>query len=86
MRIRWTTRIVLATGVLTLIAGVAAGGGPAHAAATGSASAAIASAATAATATAASAPGNAWAVGYTGTFGRTKTLIVHWNGKKWSLL
>jgi hypothetical protein len=33
MRIRWTTTIVMATGVLTLIAGVAAGGGgSAHAA------------------------------------------------------
>jgi hypothetical protein len=39
MRIRWTTRIVMATGVLTLIAGIAAGGGSAHAATTGPASA-----------------------------------------------
>jgi hypothetical protein len=33
MRIRWTTRIATAAGLLTLIAGIAAGGGPAHAAA-----------------------------------------------------
>ncbi len=32
MRIRWTTRIALAAGVLTLMAGIATGGGPAHAA------------------------------------------------------
>jgi hypothetical protein len=39
MRIRWTTRIMMAMGILTLIAGVVAGGSPAHAAARGSASA-----------------------------------------------
>jgi hypothetical protein len=34
MRIRWTTRIATAAGLLTLIAGIATGGGgPAHAAA-----------------------------------------------------
>ena len=32
MRIRWTTRIALAAGVLTLMAGIATGGGQAHAA------------------------------------------------------
>ena len=32
MRIRWTTRIATAAGLLTLIAGIATGGGPAHAA------------------------------------------------------
>jgi len=31
MRIRWTTRIATAAGLLTLIAGIATGGGPAHA-------------------------------------------------------
>jgi hypothetical protein len=31
MRIRWTTRIAAAAGLLTLIAGIATGGGPAHA-------------------------------------------------------
>jgi hypothetical protein len=36
MRIRWTTRIVMAVGVITLIAGVVAGGGPASAAQAGS--------------------------------------------------
>ena len=43
MRIRWTTRIAMAVGVLTLIAGVAAGGpGSASAArAAGTATAAI---------------------------------------------
>jgi hypothetical protein len=35
MRIRWTTRIAMAVGVITLIAGVAAGGGPAGAAQAG---------------------------------------------------
>jgi hypothetical protein len=32
MRIRWTTRIAMAVGVLTLIAGIAAGSGAAAAA------------------------------------------------------
>jgi hypothetical protein len=36
MRIRWTTRIAMAVGVITLIAGVAAGGGTAGAAQAGS--------------------------------------------------
>ena len=27
---------------------------------------------------------NAWAVGQTGTAGRIKTLILHWNGKTWT--
>jgi hypothetical protein len=35
MRIRWTTRIAMAVGVITLIAGVAAGGGTAGAAQAG---------------------------------------------------
>jgi hypothetical protein len=35
MRIRWTTRIAMAVGVITLIAGVAIGGGPASAAQAG---------------------------------------------------
>jgi hypothetical protein len=35
MRIRWTTRIAMALGVITLIAGVAAGGGTAGAAQAG---------------------------------------------------
>jgi len=35
MRIRWTTRIAMAVGMITLIAGVAAGGGPARAAQAG---------------------------------------------------
>jgi hypothetical protein len=41
MRIRWTTRIAMAVGVLTLIAGVAAGG-PASASTGRPASAAVA--------------------------------------------
>jgi len=42
MRIRWTTRIAMAVGVLTLIAGVAAGGpGSASAARVGTATAAV---------------------------------------------
>lgn len=36
MRIRWTTGIAMAVGVITLIAGIATGGGPASAAQTGS--------------------------------------------------
>jgi hypothetical protein len=39
MRIRWTTRIAMALGVITLIAGIAAGTGPASAAPAGSGSA-----------------------------------------------
>ena len=79
----------MATGVLTLIAGVAAGGGQAHAATRGSAAAAPRAARYVAAdgelnGVAATAPGNAWAVGYTGTFDRAKTLILHWNGKAWS--
>jgi hypothetical protein len=31
MRIRWTTRIAMAVGVITLIAGIVAGAGPASA-------------------------------------------------------
>ena len=42
MRIRWTTRIAMAVGVLTLIAGVAAGG-PASAAARAASAPAVAS-------------------------------------------
>lgn len=41
MRIRWTTRIAMAVGVLTLIAGVAVGGGPTSAATTRPTSAAV---------------------------------------------
>jgi hypothetical protein len=46
MRIRWTTRIAMAAGVLTLLAGIAAGGGPAHAAARPGAGPAVAVTAT----------------------------------------
>jgi uncharacterized membrane protein len=42
MRIRWTTRIATAAGLLTLIAGIATGGGPAHAAARPAATSAVA--------------------------------------------
>lgn len=35
MRIRWTTRIAVAAGMLTLIAGIVAGGGHVSAAPTG---------------------------------------------------
>jgi hypothetical protein len=42
MRIRWTTRIATAAGLLTLIAGIAAGGGAAHAAARPTASSVVA--------------------------------------------
>jgi hypothetical protein len=36
MRIRWTTRIAMAVGVLTMLAGIAVGGGSASAAQSGS--------------------------------------------------
>jgi len=36
MRIRWTTRIAMAVGVLTMLAGIAVGGGSASAAQGGS--------------------------------------------------
>jgi hypothetical protein len=36
MRIRWTTRIAMAVGVITMVAGIAAGGGAASAAQPGS--------------------------------------------------
>jgi Zn-dependent alcohol dehydrogenase len=42
MRIRWTTRIATAAGLLTLIAGIATGGGAAHAAARPAAASAVA--------------------------------------------
>ena len=42
MRIRWTTRIATAAGLLTLIAGIATGGGPAHAAVRPAATSAVA--------------------------------------------
>lgn len=42
MRIRWTTRIATAAGLLTLMAGIATGGGPAHAAARPTATSALA--------------------------------------------
>jgi hypothetical protein len=41
MRIRWTTRIATAAGLLTLIAGIATGGSPAHAAARPAATSAV---------------------------------------------
>ena len=42
MRIRWTTRIATAAGLLTLIAGIATGGAPVHAAARPAAASAVA--------------------------------------------
>ena len=42
MRIRWTTRIAAAAGLLTLVAGIATGGGPVHAAARPAATSAVA--------------------------------------------
>src|SRR3984957_15338637 len=96
MRIRWTIRIATAAGLLTLAAGVAAGGGTARAAARPTTPAAP-GATTAAGATtagylaggqlngvAATSAGNAWAVGATGPIGRPSTLLLHWNGKAWA--
>ena len=45
MRIRWTTRIATAAGLLTLLAGIATGGAPAHAATRPSAVSAVTAAA-----------------------------------------
>jgi hypothetical protein len=54
MRIRWTTRIATAAGLLTLIAGIATGGGAAHSATRPTASSVV-------TATTSSvAPGLSW--------------------------
>ena len=49
MRIRWTTRIATAAGLLTLLAGIATGGGPAHAAARPTAASVVATASSVAT-------------------------------------
>jgi hypothetical protein len=54
MRIRWTTRIATAAGLLTLIAGIATGGSPAHAAARPTAAAVVVST------TSSVAPGLSW--------------------------
>jgi hypothetical protein len=91
MRIRWTTRIATAAGLLTLVAGVAAGGGSARAAARPTAPAAVGATAGYVTGgqlngVAAISAGNAWAVGYTGWPNPAKpehTLLMHWNGKAW---
>jgi len=89
MRIRWTTRIMTAAGVLTLIAGIAANGGPANAASSKPTSS-VAPYTTryvtggALQGVAATSASSAWAVGYTGTPERPKTLIVAWNGKTWA--
>jgi hypothetical protein len=67
MRIRWTTRIATAAGLLTLIAGIATGGGPAHAATRPSAVSAVTTTVGYVTTT----------VGYvTGALGQ-RTLILH---------
>jgi hypothetical protein len=49
MRIRWTTRIATAAGLLTLIAGIATGGGPAHAATRPAAASVVAASSSAST-------------------------------------
>jgi hypothetical protein len=95
MRIRWTIWIATAAGLLTLVAGVAAGGGPARAAARPTAPAAVGTTTAVATTAgyvvggqlngvAATSAGNAWAVGATGPIGRPSTLLLHWNGKTWA--
>jgi hypothetical protein len=90
MRIRWTTRIMTAAGVLTLIAGIAANGGPAKAASSKPASASVAADSTRYVTSgvlhgvAASSATSAWAVGYSGSELKPKTLIVHWNGQAWA--
>jgi hypothetical protein len=90
MRIRWTTRIATAAGLLTLVAGVAAGGGTAHAAARPTAAAAVGTTPVGyavggqLNGVAATSAGNAWAVGATGSIGKPTTLLLHWNGKTWA--
>jgi hypothetical protein len=89
MRIRWTTRIMTAAGVLTLIAGIAANGGDANAASGKPASAAAPYTTRYVTGgalqgVAAGPAGRAWAVGYTGTPEKPKTLIVAWSGRTWA--
>lgn len=89
MRISWTTAIMTAAGVLTLVAGIAANGGPANAASSRPAST-VAPYTTryvtggALQGVAATSATSAWAVGYTGTAAKPKTLIVAWNGKTWA--
>ena len=87
MRIRRTTAVVTVVGVLSLAAGVAAGGGTAHAATIAATPAAARSTSFVTDGVlygvAATSAGNAWAVGYTGTGANEKTLIVRWNGKAW---
>jgi hypothetical protein len=90
MRIRWTTRIATAVGLLTLVAGVTAGGGTARAAARPTAPVAVGATAIAMTAgyvaggqlngVAAISAGNAWTVGATGWPNPAKpehTLLMH---------
>jgi hypothetical protein len=90
MRIRWTTRIMTAAGVLTLAAGIAAHGGPANAASSKPAPASVTADSTryvtsgVLNGVAAAAAATAWAVGYSGSELRPETLIVHWNGKTWA--
>jgi len=38
------------------------------------------------TGVAATSPDNAWAVGYSGTGSKNKTLIEHWNGRSWTIV
>jgi hypothetical protein len=88
MRIRRTIGVVSVVGVLSLIAGVVAGGGSAHAATIAGTPAAPQSTGYVTDGllygVAATSAGNAWAVGYTGTEPSAKTLILHWNGKSWN--
>src|SRR5512146_1482990 len=86
VRIRWTTRIATIAGVVWLTAAVtAAGGGAARAAQAGGIQAPAGyTVAGGLSGVAATSAGDAWAVGYSGSVFRQKTLILHWNGRAWA--
>jgi hypothetical protein len=93
VRIRWTTRFAAIAGVIWLtVAVTAAGGGTARAAQIGGilgqpravTSPAGYTVAGGLSGVAATSAGDAWAVGYSGSVFRQKTLILHWNGRAWA--
>jgi hypothetical protein len=83
--VSWRARLAVAVLTITLAASVAAGGiGPARASAVAPPNPATSSSLTDATlyGVASISPSDAWAVG--GVFAGPRTLIMHWNGAKWS--
>lgn len=83
----WPGKLTAAAALITLAASGAAGIAAPARAATTAPRAAVANGYRvpgALLGVAALTPANAWAVGYTGSFPNSpKTLIVHWNGRKW---